>query len=158
MMPEERTEDRESLISQIKKSVETKCRHYNGCVNDKCKAGVVYKNVQDDASPGKPLRLPCFVLGMFSGPDLPCESRSIPTSEEALAIATDQCDRAYRNAAAVGKAKDNARAKGFKRGSGGRGEVPCTACNLGTIRYSVASVNGHMHAHCTTKGCVSWME
>lgn len=26
------------------------------------------------------------------------------------------------------------------------------------FRYSVATMNGHMHAHCTTKGCVSRME
>lgn len=157
-MREERTEDRESLIIQIKKSVETKCRHYNGCVNDKCKAGVVYKEVQEDASPGKPLRLPCFTIGMFAGPELPCESRSIPDAEESLAIATSECDKAYRHAAAVSKAKEDARAKGYKKGSGGRGEVACIVCNVGTIKYSVASINGHTHAHCTTKGCVSHME
>jgi hypothetical protein len=158
LMRKERTEDRESLIQQLKKSAISKCRHFNGTSHKECNAGVVYDEVKESPSPGKPMRLPCFIEDMFAGPDLPCASRSIPTEEEALAIATERCDRAYRNAAAVGKAKDDAHAKGFKRGSGGRGEVPCTACNLGTIRYSVASVNGHMHAHCTTKGCVSWME
>ena len=116
-------EYRDELISQILKSVSTKCRHYNGCANEKCKAGVVYKEVQEDASPGKPLRLPCFTIGMFAGPELPCESRSIPDAEESLAIATSECDKAYRHAAAVSKAKEDARAKGYKKGSGGRGEA-----------------------------------
>ena len=54
-------------------------------------------------------------------------------------------------------AKDDARAKGFKKGHGGRGEITCPTCN-GRLRYSVAGYNGHMHAACETKGCASWME
>lgn len=149
--------DRESLIGQLKMATINKCRHYSGCINEKCDAGVVYDEVKEAPSLGKPMRLPCFVEGRFSGPDLPCVSRSIPNEEEALAIATERCDKAYRNAEAVGKAKEDALAKGFKKGSAGRGEVPCIICN-GKIRYTVAGLNGHMHAHCTTKGCVSWME
>jgi len=148
---------RESLISQLKAHTVNKCRHYNGCIHKECDAGVVYDEVKEEPSPGKPMRLPCFIEGMFAGPDLPCASRSIPTEEEALAIAAERCDKAYRNAEAVGKAKEDARAKGFKRGNSGRGEVPCIICS-GKIRYTVAGLNGHMHAHCTTKGCVSWME
>lgn len=148
---------RESLIAQFKKSTLTKCRHFNGISHKECDAGVVYEEVKEAPSPGKPMRLPCFVEVMFSGPDLPCSSRSIPTEDQALVIATERCDKAYRNAEAVGNAKEDARSKGFKKGSAGRGEVPCIICS-GTIRYTVAGLNGHMHAHCTTKGCVSWME
>jgi ribosomal protein S27E len=60
--------------------------------------------------------------------------------------------------AALGAAKDDAKAHGLGRGHGGTGSVKCPSCENGTIRYSVAGVNGHMHACRTTKGCVAWME
>ena len=40
----------------------------------------------------------------------------------------------------------------------GAGEMDCPVCKTGKLRYSRASYNGHVHAGCTTKGCVSWME
>lgn len=42
-----------------------------------------------------------------------------------------------------------------KRGSG---EIDCPICKAGKLRFSVARVNGHVHAHCTTRLCMSWME
>lgn len=59
---------------------------------------------------------------------------------------------------ALAEAKKDAKAKGLKCGNGGAGSLPCPVCKTGTIRYSVASVNGHMMARCSTAGCVSWME
>lgn len=53
---------------------------------------------------------------------------------------------------------EDAKTKGLKRGSGGNGELPCPACKTGTIRYSVASLNGHIWGACSTKDCVRWME
>lgn len=41
---------------------------------------------------------------------------------------------------------------------GGRSELKCPICPEGTLRYSVAGINGHMHAACTTEGCIRWME
>jgi hypothetical protein len=55
-------------------------------------------------------------------------------------------------------AKEHAKAQGFKQGNGGTGEMPCPTNCGGTLRYSVANVNGHMHAVCSTKDCVRWME
>lgn len=43
---------------------------------------------------------------------------------------------------------------GGKRSVGG--SVTCPKC-AGILRYSVAS-NGHVHANCSTGGCLSWME
>jgi hypothetical protein len=40
----------------------------------------------------------------------------------------------------------------------GAGEMSCPVCNKGTLRYSRAAYNGHVHAHCTSGNCVSWME
>ena len=40
----------------------------------------------------------------------------------------------------------------------GNGAMACPVCNAGTLRYSRASCNGHVHAQCSTEGCVAWME
>lgn len=45
---------------------------------------------------------------------------------------------------------------GGKRGVAGR--VPCPVCKTGELRFSVAECNGHIHARCTTKDCMAWME
>lgn len=59
---------------------------------------------------------------------------------------------------AVVAAKQDAKSKGFKRGNGGASEIPCPTKCGGVLRYSVAGVNGHLWAACTTKNCVRWME
>lgn len=60
-------------------------------------------------------------------------------------------------AAFVAVAED-AKKKGFKAGHGGNSNCACPVCADGTIRYSVASVNGHIWASCSTDGCVRWMQ
>lgn len=41
---------------------------------------------------------------------------------------------------------------------GVQGSVKCPACDTGHLRFSIAGVNGHVHAACSTSGCLSWME
>lgn len=40
----------------------------------------------------------------------------------------------------------------------GAGEMACPVCAAGFLRYSRSGYNGHIHAGCTTTGCVRWME
>jgi hypothetical protein len=40
----------------------------------------------------------------------------------------------------------------------GHGVIDCPVCKTGKLRYSRAGYNGHVHAGCTTDGCVGWME
>ena len=40
----------------------------------------------------------------------------------------------------------------------GAGEMKCPVCKEGTLRYSRAAYNGHVHARCSTADCVAWME
>jgi hypothetical protein len=40
----------------------------------------------------------------------------------------------------------------------GSGQMSCPVCNTGTLRYSRDLSNGHVHARCSTEGCVAWME
>ena len=39
----------------------------------------------------------------------------------------------------------------------GAGQIPCPCCT-GRVMFSRASVNGHIHAKCSTPGCAAWME
>lgn len=39
----------------------------------------------------------------------------------------------------------------------GAGKMKCPLC-AGELRYSRAGYNGHIHAACSTEGCVRWME
>lgn len=39
----------------------------------------------------------------------------------------------------------------------GQGKTACPICS-GELRYSRAGYNGHVHAKCSTDGCVAWME
>lgn len=52
----------------------------------------------------------------------------------------------------------DANQKGLRRGKGGRSSLPCPICEKGELRYSVSGYNGHIHAQCSTEGCVQWMQ
>lgn len=40
----------------------------------------------------------------------------------------------------------------------GAGSIDCPACKTGKLSYRRSSYNGHVHAACSTSGCVRWME
>jgi len=67
-------------------------------------------------------------------------------------------EHASKGLIVVQAAHEDAKKRGLGRGKGGTGEFPCPACEIGTVHYSVASVNGHIHAGCTTEGCIRFME
>lgn len=46
--------------------------------------------------------------------------------------------------------------EGTRRGV--RGEIPCPHCGSGRVRYSIAQLNGHIWAQCTTPDCVRFLE
>lgn len=78
---------------------------------------------------------------------------SLPSKEEAQA----EFDKVSDALTAMSACQDDAKAKGYKKGNGGRGFIPCPICK-GRLHYSVASHNGHMWGRCETEGCVSWMQ
>lgn len=59
---------------------------------------------------------------------------------------------------AIHATHQDATGKGFKRGNGGKSSLKCPICKTGTINYSVAGVNGHIWARCTSQDCVSFIE
>ena len=50
---------------------------------------------------------------------------------------------------AVAAVHAHAKAKGLGRGNGGTGKVKCPLCQ-GKLKY--------LWGHCTTEGCIRWME
>jgi hypothetical protein len=48
----------------------------------------------------------------------------------------------------------------WKRGTpGASGKIDCPICGKqGSLKFSRAGYNGHIHARCATEGCVNWME
>lgn len=141
-----------------------KCVHYNGTVNDRCEAGVNYKEL---AGPGEAYgtRLPCHGpdYRLASGRPLPradvviCDKRHEPTPEEIAADERDARERGER----IGKARRaivEHLGGPWKKGTpGASGSIPCPCCG-GTLRFSRAGYNGHIHAGCSTPECVRWME
>lgn len=114
-----------------------KCRHFNGTVNEECKAGVRYADYDVEQC-----------LGRASGK---CELCECFTDEERQ-VQRERMKTAMRNVAIARKSiidvlDDNP----------GDGEMPCPVCHSGTLCYSKAS-NGHVSGFCTSKNCVNWME
>jgi hypothetical protein len=142
---EKKAEQREKRISEYM----DKCAHFNGVQNDTCKAGVNYESAFPTGG------IPCFRVSESPGR---CSLVQLPTREQATQRYEEREAQIEKSLNAMRAAHADAAEKGFGKRNGGVSQCPCPACGTGTIRYSVASLNGHMHARCTTQGCVSWME
>jgi hypothetical protein len=143
------TDTKLSILAETKR-----CKFFNGIQHDFCRANVEYRKHFGD-QPGWAKHIPCL-----SDPDasITCDKAAYPTQAEATETVRRQDEMLNRVLNIIPKIKVHAKAKGIKRGHGGIGEMPCPSNCGGTVRYSVASVNGHMHAICSTPNCVSFME
>jgi hypothetical protein len=142
-----------------------KCVHYNGTVNACCEAGVNYQALAGSGH-GWAVRLPCFNAEYLSEtgklvllpPVSTCDKRQEPTADELAADETwmaERMDRLGKIRVAIVAAIGGP----WKRGDPvERGTIPCPCCEGGTVSYSRASYNGHIHAACSTPGCARWME
>lgn len=124
-----------------------RCQHFNGSMSKRCRAGVSYDSFP---RPG----LPCLRDTNCANF---CNFALFPTRAEAEAAE----DRAAAECRRVVAQINTARAaivehSGGKRGI--RGSLTCPCCEGGTLSYSVSGYNGHVHAQCSTQGCVRWME
>ena len=80
-------------------------------------------------------------------------SSAIPSQEEAEKDYTRLLDSLL----AISACHEDAKTRGLKKGNGGYGEIDCPICK-GRLRYSVASVNGHLWGACSNPDCVRWMQ
>lgn len=131
-----------------------KCIHFRGIQNE-CGAKTDIRQLVAGDAFGWATRIPCFADNETT---VTCASRQLPSREESQKIFADYHDSMARSLAATSAAHGDAKKKGLRKGNGGVSEMPCPLECGGTLRYSVASCNGHMHAACTTPTCVRWME
>jgi hypothetical protein len=140
------------IREQFIKSALECCRYFNGVQNKTCRAGIAYR----DSAEGE--CMPCIPKFIHSRKAWDCDRFEIMSRAEAEKEADERILIMERGVKVRHAAKEDAKAKGFGKGHGGTGSLPCPAECGGTLHYSVASYNGHMHGRCTTAGCASWME
>jgi hypothetical protein len=129
------------------------CNHYRAMsTNDTCEAGVPYeqfKGVPHD-------KRPCFGPGREC--PVACGQEVYPSAEE-IAAEQKEMEARFQKTVTARQAIVASLGGPWKRGmAGAQGSIPCPVCTTGTLRFSRAGYNGHIHAACTTDDCVNWME
>ncbi len=118
-----------------------------------CEAGVRY-----DTFTGEDRylsRMPCFIKpGEDPSSKAPCPHLRPPTAEE-IAAHKEWAAGRLNQLGVVMTGIQPWREK--HRGQSCTETVECPACK-GSLRLSISSYNGHVHGHCSTEDCVSWME
>ena len=120
----------------LEEQIARKCIHFNGIMNDECKAGVKYKDVRVDDSDG-PYKFPCLKQGGE------CSCAQFRTDEEVKATVAQINNAGTKTLIAMIAIK--AHIQKTKQQSG---KVPCQ-CG-GELRYTAASINGHVWAKCNS--------
>jgi hypothetical protein len=156
MTEERRKRDHELTIKRETNS----CRFYLGTQHENCEAGINYRALVGGPDWGWGTRLPClgFLFEPKGGERATCDKRQCWTVEEAETREAEHTRRLESVMAAMSAARKHATAHGFKKNHGGNGEMPCPVCTDGTLRYSVASYNGHLWGACSTESCVRWIQ
>lgn len=131
----------------------TTCKHFTGLWKQtECRAGVKYDQFRTpELKRGEgslSFAFPCLHKEVTC-----CAKREYKTPEEEKR----EEEEIARHIQATMKARRAiVEHAGGKRGV--TGKINCTACPDGSLHYSIAACNGHIHASCTTSGCLRWME
>lgn len=117
------------------------CVHFNGVQNKTCKAGIEYASARSAEG------FVCFGevtgCGHYEAAGMDATRKRFAEMDE-YSEKIESCFRAIKEK------------HGSKRGL--QDSMPCPVCKTGTLRYSIAGINGHVHGHCSTENCVSWMQ
>lgn len=157
------------MTKELELKVEEKmqrCRHaFVERGDQRCRIDIDVRALVGGDDLGWVLRIPCRPIGKANKERATCESFSPYTREEAETLVREREESLAKSLKAIVAVHEDAHSKGYGKATskephlkGGVDSMKCPFCPDGTLRYSVASVNGHLHAACTTKGCVSWME
>lgn len=144
----------------------THCKHFNGDHHNKtCGAGVAYADVTPEPTrtQGLALRRPCRSRPFGHPNSSPaqlaefakrgtCAKFQLPTAEELTEFERHVQD--YSRKCTNARLAIMEHLNSFPESR----HFACPICATGTLRFSIASCNGHIHAQCTTKECVSWIE
>jgi hypothetical protein len=140
-------------LKNLKQQIMSKCKYFNGLSNAACKIGIPYVNVKVSRGEGKGYALPCLL-----DQEAHCSECEIPTEVEADAKIAEHEKRFGGMMTARKAIVDDCGGPWKKGGDQKHGQLSCPVCTTGVLRYSRAAYNGHIHAQCSTKSCVAWME
>lgn len=118
------------------------CRHYRAISYKTCHAGVVYDELAISA------KLPCW----GDADRTPCAKFASWTEAENAERAARLAERLERMCKAMVAIDEE-----HKRSKTWGGRIKCPNCD-GTLAWSKARSNGHVHARCSTPDCVSFMQ
>lgn len=124
----------------LKQQIARKCIHFNGIMNRCCEAGVKY----EDVGTGKPFQFPCLQTGGE------CANASFRTEAEVERELKKMEQMSAATVASLIMLKEHVKKTGEQFG---KIKCPCS----GELVYSVAQLNGHIHAKCKSCG-ISFME
>lgn len=123
----------------------------------KCSAGMDLNAVQCVPTNGSKIKFgPCIGGHTLEHPLAHCpkwERRSLQHAEKVA----DDFERHFRNIQIVFKALKGWRTWTPSNRVAKQEVIECPACK-GRLHLSQAAYNGHVHGHCETPDCVSWME
>lgn len=134
------------------KSKEGRCKHFTGINDDKCAAGVQYRELVGGEEYGWGARIPCVTNSLTQDP-VSCDSHQDPTPEEIKADG----EALKKTFGDVMTARAHILKMIDKHGVS-HGRTQCPVCTDGILSFTQAQINNHIHASCSTEGCVSWME
>lgn len=127
-------------MKSLELQISDRCIHFNGIMNDCCKAGIKYADVRID----RPYKFPCLKQGGE------CSSCQFPTGEEVKNRIGEITDMGNKSLVAYAKIKEHI---GETKGVSGVIDCECG----GKLKFSVASTNGHIWAACSQCG-ISFVE
>lgn len=129
------------------------CKHYRAMSeHDTCEKGVAYSDFKGLSFDQRP----CFERNGVAPPG--CPLAEFPTAEEREAADKEMMARFQKTVTARNAIVDHLGGPWKKGMEGAAGQIKCPCCEDGTLRFTRAGYNGHIHAGCTTTGCVSWIE
>jgi hypothetical protein len=141
----------------LEEQIGGRCKHYTGTGrSETCGAGVNYEQLGDGSRPGMLNRLPCLRTHLHEDVIATCERLEWHTPEEVAAQVKELRDMGLKSITARNAITEHLKASG-KPLRNVSGSIPCPVCDKGNLGFGIA-YNGHCHATCSTKGCVSWME
>lgn len=132
------------------------CKHYRGMFQkDRCEAGVAFADLPNHGTKWFHDSCPCF--GPNQSGD--CASKEYPTAEE-IEAREQEIAKLFAGTMLARSAIVEHLGGPWKKGmDGSSGVIDCPVCKgEGTLQFSRAGYNGHVHARCKTEDCVSWVE
>ena len=141
----------------LKEQIESKCIHFNGLGQDRCRKGVSYDELDKDNRIMCRATLPCMKPDKYLPEGVQqfhCPHVEFPSEEDVQAEIKEHEECMKKMDAAL-KVVQPIRVR--ENGKNWRGVLECPICK-GKLHVSHAACNGHVHAQCETKDCVAWME